>query len=77
LVWLAEAFEDSDFDEQVADSSAGFSSRRFRAAGKCGAVSQQAFFAEAFLSYGISPPNKSRGRVKTLGLRKTSLTFDL
>jgi len=52
LVWLAEAFEDSDFDEQVADSSAGFSSRRFRAAGKCGAVSQQAFFAEVFLSYG-------------------------
>jgi hypothetical protein len=52
LVWLTEAFADSDFDEQVADSSAGFSSRRFRAAGKCGAVRQQAFFAEAFLSYG-------------------------
>jgi len=52
LVCLAEAFEDSDFDEQVADSSAGFGSRRFRAAGKCGAVSQQRFFAGVILSYG-------------------------
>jgi hypothetical protein len=51
LVWLAEAFEDSDFDEQVADSSAGFSSRRFRAAGKCGAVSSR-HFGRVYLSYG-------------------------
>ena len=52
LVWLVEGLVSSILDENVADSSAGFSSRRFRAAGKCGAVSQQAFFAEAFLSYG-------------------------